>query len=108
MRFVFADTNEEEGGPTAADVRRLIAAARSLARRKAGRVVIHCQAGISRSTAAAAIFHAVALGEGREEEAVQRVFAVREYANPNRRMIALADEILGLGGRLIAAVERAT
>ena len=105
MRFLFADTNEEEGGPTEADVRRLIAAARSVASHESGRVVIHCQAGISRSTAAATIFYAVLLGD--EEEAVRRVFEARDYAHPNRRMIALADEILGLEGRLIAALERA-
>jgi len=107
MRFAFCDTNEEEGGPTADDVRRLIAAARSLASQESARVVIHCQAGISRSTAAAAIFHAVLLGEGREDEAVARVLAAREYANPNRRMIALADELLGREGRLVDAVEKA-
>ena len=105
LRFIFADTNDE-GGPSADDVRRLIRTAESFAERS-GRVVIHCQAGISRSTAAATIFHAVLLGEGREEEAIARVLAAREFAIPNRRMIRLADEILGRGGKLIEAVERA-
>jgi len=105
-RFVFADTNNEEGGPTVDDVQRLIATARSLAE-QSGRVVIHCQAGISRSTAAATIFYAVLLGEGREDEAIARVLAAREFAIPNRRMIRIADELLGREGRLIAAVQRA-
>ena len=105
LRFLFADTNDE-GGPTVDDVQRLIRTAESMAGRS-GRVVIHCQAGISRSTAAATIFHAVLLGEGREDEAIARVLAAREFAIPNRRMILLADEILGRDGRLIAAVERA-
>jgi len=104
-RFLFADTNDE-GGPTVEDVERLIATARSLAE-QSGRVVIHCQAGISRSTAAATIFYAVLLGEGREDEAIARVLAAREFAIPNRRMIRIADELLGRGGRLIAAVQRA-
>ena len=106
MRFLFADTNEELGGPTADDVARLIRTAQSLGERR-GRVVIHCQAGISRSTAAGIIFHAVLLGEGREEDAVARVMEAREFANPNRRMIRLADELLGREGKLIDAVERA-
>ena len=105
LRFIFADTNDD-WGPTADDVGRLIRAAEAFAE-KSGRVVIHCQAGISRSTAAATIFYAVLLGEGREEEAIARVLAAREFAIPNRRMIRLADEILERDGKLIAAVERA-
>lgn len=106
LRLLFSDVNEEIGGPAPDDVRRLIRAAESLAERS-GRVVIHCQAGISRSTAAAVIVYAVLLGDGREEEAMARVLAARELARPNRRMIALADELLGREGRLIDAVERA-
>jgi predicted protein tyrosine phosphatase len=73
-RFYFADTNSEDG-PTVEDVERLIATAQTLADRSSGRVVIHCQAGISRSTAAATIFYAVLLGEGREDDAIARVIA---------------------------------
>lgn len=105
LRFLFADTNGELGA-TVDDVRRLIDTAQSFAE-KSGRVVIHCQAGISRSTAAATIFYAVLLGEGREDEAIARVIAARAFAMPNRRMIRFADELLGRGGKLIAAVERA-
>lgn len=105
MRFLFADTNGE-GGATEDDVRRLIGTAEAFAERS-GRVVIHCQAGISRSTAAATIFYAVLLGEGREEEAIARVLAAREFAIPNRRMIRLADVLLGRSGKLIDAVDRA-
>jgi len=105
IRFLFPDTNGESGA-TADDVRRLIATAESFAEKR-GRAIIHCQAGISRSTAAATIFYAVLLGEGREDEAIARVIAAREFAMPNRRMIRLADELLGRGGKLIAAVERA-
>jgi predicted protein tyrosine phosphatase len=105
-RFLFADTNDD-AGPAVEDVERLIRAVQSL-KERSGRVVIHCQAGISRSTAAATIFYAVLLGEGQEDEAIARVLAAREIAIPNRRMIRIADELLGREGRLVAAVERST
>ena len=104
-RFLFADTNDD-AGPAVEDVERLILAAQSL-KERSGRVVIHCQAGISRSTAAATIFYAVLLGEGEEEEAIARVLAAREIAIPNRRMIQIADELLERDGTLIAAVKKA-
>jgi len=101
IRLLFADTDDETG-PTEDDVAQLIAFARAVMR--TGRVLIHCQAGISRSSAAAVIVYAMALGEGREEEAVARVMAQRPIARPNRRMIAIADRLLHLDGKLLAAI----
>jgi len=103
LRLLFSDTTDEMG-PTEEDVAQLIAFARAVLQRS-GRVLIHCQAGISRSSAAAVIVHAMALGEGREEEAVSRVMAQRPIACPNRKMIAIADRLLHLEGKLIAAVD---
>lgn len=105
LRLLFADTNDESG-PDESDVREIIAAAGTL-KGRAGRVVIHCQAGISRSSAAAVIVYTVLLGPGSEAEAVRRVLAQREIANPNRRMIAIADRLLERDGRLRFAVEAA-
>jgi hypothetical protein len=42
---------------------------------------------------------------GREIEAAQAIRAAAPHAHPNRRIVALADAILGLDGRLIAARE---
>lgn len=103
LRLLFSDSLDESG-PAEDDVRAVITAARKLASRR-GRVLIHCAAGISRSTAAAAILHAVLLGPGYEREAVARVMKQREIASPNRKMIEIADRVLGLEGRLVAAVE---
>ncbi len=65
---------------------------------------IHCVAGISRSMASALI--ALVLKAGvREIEAAKSIRAAAPHAHPNRRIVALADEILGLEGRLIAARE---
>ncbi len=68
------------------------------------RVLFHCIAGISRSTAAALI--ALTLdADGREQEAARQLRLAAPHAHPNRRIIALADEILRRDGRLIAARE---
>ena len=103
IRLLFADANDDSG-PTEADVAQLISFARAVMKRT-GRLLIHCQAGISRSSAAALIVHAIALGAGHEAEAVSRVMAQRPIARPNRRMIAIADRLLDLDGKLIAAVD---
>jgi len=102
IRLLFADATDETG-PTEEDIRTLIVTARALNGRS-GRVISHCQAGISRSSAAAVIVYAVMLGPGREQEAVARVMRQREFASPNRKMIEIADRLLKLEGKLIAAV----
>lgn len=69
-------------------------------------LVIHCWAGISRSTAAAYIA-ACALGPQRDEEDIaQALRAASPSATPNARLVAIADEALGRNGRMIAAIDR--
>ncbi len=72
---------------------------------RAAPLVVHCYAGISRSTAGAFIA-ACALNPEREEAAIARAIrAVSVTAQPNRRLVALADDLLGRKGRMIGAVE---
>jgi len=68
-------------------------------------LIIHCYAGISRSTAAA--FTAVcALNPKRDETAVaQALRRASHTAFPNPRMVQLADHVLARQGRMVAAVE---
>lgn len=66
-------------------------------------LLVHCFAGISRSTAAALIALTFR-HDGREEEAALRLREAAPHANPNRRMIELADARLGRDGRLIGAL----
>jgi predicted protein tyrosine phosphatase len=67
-------------------------------------MVVHCRAGISRSTAAAFIA-LCATRPDREERAIARALrAASVYATPNPRLVALADELLGRDGRMIAAI----
>ncbi len=67
-------------------------------------IVVHCFAGVSRSTAAALTVLALH-NPGREAEAAALLRARAPHAYPNRLMIRLVDEILALDGRLVAAVE---
>jgi predicted protein tyrosine phosphatase len=69
-----------------------------------GRVLIHCEAGVSRSSAAALIMYACWLGPGQEDEAMMRVLVQRPIAIPNGRMVKLADRLLDRKGRLVAAL----
>jgi predicted protein tyrosine phosphatase len=69
-------------------------------------VVVHCFAGISRSTAAAYSAFCAIRPDLDEAEIAFRVRARSAEATPNARLVALADEILGRGGRMARAVER--
>ncbi|TVR08480.1 MAG: protein tyrosine phosphatase [Salinarimonadaceae bacterium] len=69
-------------------------------------LVIHCWAGISRSTAAAFV-SVCALAPHREEiEIAQALRAASPSATPNPRIVAVADALLGRSGRMIGAVQR--
>ncbi len=68
------------------------------------RTLIHCHAGVSRSTAAAFILMCQH-NPGREEEAALIVRQRGPHARPNRRMVELADAHLGRRGALVAALE---
>ena len=68
-------------------------------------LVMHCFAGISRSTAAAYVA-ACALSAARTELAIaQELRRVSPTATPNARIVSLADDMLGRDGRMIAAIE---
>lgn len=68
-------------------------------------LVLHCWAGISRSTAAAYI-SACALTPERDEVEIARALRLASpTATPNPRFIALADDLLGRRGRMVDAVQ---
>jgi predicted protein tyrosine phosphatase len=102
LRLLVADVVTELGA-TEEDILRIIRLADRL-RSETGRVLIHCEAGVSRSSAAALIMYACWFGPGREQEAMERVVSQRPSAIPNRRMIELADRLLNRGGRLVDAL----
>ena len=68
-------------------------------------IVVHCFAGISRSTAGAFIT-ACALNPARDETTIAK--CIRDSsptAIPNMRLVTLADKILGREGRMVKAVQ---
>ena len=67
-------------------------------------LLVHCHAGISRSTAALATLLARHTPLGDEPAIFERIRAIRSIAWPNSRMIGFADDLLGREGRLSAAL----
>ena len=104
LRLLVADVVTEEGA-TEEDVQRIITLAEHL-RLDTGKVLIHCEAGVSRSPAAALIMYTYWLGRGREREAMERVLVQRPISIPNRRMVELADRLLARDGHLVSALTR--
>ena len=68
-------------------------------------LVVHCYAGISRSTASA--FASVcALNPHRDEGSIAQALRLASpTATPNIRIVSLADRLLGREGRMVAAIE---
>jgi predicted protein tyrosine phosphatase len=68
-------------------------------------LVMHCYAGISRSTASA--FASVcALSPHRDERSIAQALRLASpTATPNIRIVSLADRLLGRGGRMTSAIE---
>jgi predicted protein tyrosine phosphatase len=79
---------------------------RDLAARREAHLLIHCHAGISRSTAAMTTLLMQADPEETEERIFERLVAIRPKAWPNSLMIGFADDLLGRGGQLTAALRR--
>lgn len=66
------------------------------------KLLAHCHAGVSRSSAAATLMLAAAR-PGAPAQAFSRLLAIAPNAWPNLRMIELGDALLGCNGQLVAA-----
>ncbi len=88
--------------PAAVHLERLVAFLRDWDRSQPA--VVHCYAGISRSTAAAFI-GLCALAPGRDERDIAwGLRRASRIATPNPRMVRIADTLLGRKGRMVAAI----
>ena len=68
-------------------------------------LVVHCFAGISRSTAAAYIVAAALAPQRDEAEIASTLRRLSPSATPNLRLISIADRLLDRDGRMVSAIE---
>jgi predicted protein tyrosine phosphatase len=104
----FLDHDRPEEGPAVAHVEASLAAIdRAVAAARAGpaRLFIHCHAGASRSTATAYLALVRQHGTAAAEAAFAELLAITNKPWPNRRLVALADELLTAGGGLLAPLD---
>ena len=69
-------------------------------------LLIHCRAGISRSTAAAYIAACYLHPDRDEHEIALELRRASVSARPNDMLVRLADEVMGRAGRMTAAIEQ--
>jgi predicted protein tyrosine phosphatase len=68
-------------------------------------LVVHCYAGVSRSTAAAFVSVCALNPQSKETAIAAALRRASPTATPNSRIVALADALLGREGRMIRAAE---
>ena len=108
LELRFHDIIEQTAGQTAPQpehVDAILMFGRDLRDERSGtaHLLVHCHAGISRSTAAMALILAQAMPERSAEAVLRTVYALREKAWPNLRLMEIGDARLGRGGTLVAA-----
>jgi len=90
--------------PSRADVEAVLQACEMVLNAAPAHVLVHCWAGISRSTATASMLLALR-NPGREDEVFTALRRIRPQAWPNTLMISHADDILGRRGALVSALK---
>jgi predicted protein tyrosine phosphatase len=106
LRLSVHDIAEELDGltaPTSAHVQDVLAFVSDWDRDRP--VLVHCFAGISRSTAVAYTIACSLNPECDEQEIAWNLRNASETAWPNRRIVAIADAELGRNGRMLRAIE---
>jgi predicted protein tyrosine phosphatase len=66
-------------------------------------LLVHCHAGISRSTASMALVLAQGLPDARPDRIFGEILRIRPKAWPNLRILEMGDALLGRGGALVEA-----
>jgi predicted protein tyrosine phosphatase len=89
--------------PERLDVEQLLIFGRDLTKAKGTHLLVHCHAGVSRSTAAATLILAQARPHRPAEEALQTIVRQRPRAWPNLRILELGDALLERRGEIVAA-----
>lgn len=89
--------------PSPADVDAVLAFGRTLQQESPATLLVHCHAGISRSTASMVLILAQAMPEESASDILATVHGIREKAWPNLHMLEMGDAQLGRGGSLVEA-----
>lgn len=89
--------------PQSGHVEELVAFVRRWPRETA--LVVHCYAGVSRSSAAAFVTACALNPAGNEQAIAAALRRASPTATPNRRIVSIADRLLARQGRMIRAVE---
>lgn len=97
------DPSEGRIAPDGALVERILAFGRGWDASRP--MLVHCWAGISRSTATAFLLACERNPDTPEATIARALRAASIHAYPNRRIVALADDLLGRQGRMVDAVE---
>lgn len=108
LELRFHDILEDRPGcvlPRPEHVDQILALGRSLPLEAPGlaHLLVHCHAGVSRSTASLLMILAQACPELSAQELTQTVLGIREKAWPSLRMTEFADAALGRNGTLVEA-----
>ena len=111
LELRFHDIIEDVAGmipPRPGDVERVLQFGRSLLSEPptSTHLLVHCHAGVSRSTASMILMLAQARPDRPAEEAMAQVRRIRPQAWPNLRIIEIGDAMLGRGGDIVSAVRR--
>jgi len=89
--------------PERLDVEQLLSFGRDLTEARGTHLLVHCHAGVSRSTAAATLILAQARPDRPAEEVLQAVVRRRSHAWPNLRILELGDALLDRRGEIVDA-----
>jgi predicted protein tyrosine phosphatase len=106
LRLRFHDVIESQPGwlaPERWDVELLLSFTRGLYPSQETHLLVHCHAGVSRSTAAATLVLAQTRPDRPADEVLQEIVRLRPRAWPNLRILEFGDEILGRGGEIVEA-----
>jgi predicted protein tyrosine phosphatase len=102
----FEDVNDPDrpDAPNLRDVKRILAFTNQLPPK--ARVLVHCRAGVSRSTATAYAILCQHTPPGREMENLLHIETLRDLVMPNRLIIELADKVLKREGAMLLHLHR--
>ena len=89
--------------PTVEDMRQILALGESMAGDSVRHLLVHCHAGVSRSTAAVAVLLSQ-VNPDLDAEIFDHIYTIRQKSWPNSLMVRLGDSLLGRDGRLVGAM----